>query len=732
MKKYLLTLAAAALLGSPAIAQVGQANLKLQQKPMTEKMLKAFSGVNGLQTGSVVLQSANRQSRGINENRPAGLLSYMIDGTEMQQTARGGFGMNFAEFKKGTGGADGYGISQAYANDLLQRYKGNTITQIDFAVWYGQYKDPMVFIADMTIGQILWSAPVDNFKASSKDGWVMNSVPCDYQITGNEGMLMIGWASPQVTADPNDPDGAEAGPTVCMIPDNTGAGQGAWLWGTTVDGQMQMLMNCGVWSDGNGGQVTYSSLMNVITEGPNGVKNLDASANSVASVRTNKGSAAKTVASVSNLGLEPIKSMDYEFTIDGEKHTGTYKFNGGLYYYGSTNIQLDVPGAKEAGRSIADFKITKLNSKDDEFTEDNDNVAQFPYLTFTNGYQRVPVIEEFTATACPWCPRGIAGLEKVGKEMDKVVRIAVHPQAFGGTPDPLYAAQYDDVTNNYVGGYPYALVNREYGGDPYEDIVAMSKSAAATPCEANLTVKGTKPNNLTGKLKASSEIEFLFDADAGAYSVVYVVTEDGVTGVKQTNNYALLLAQYKEQGLTDEGAFRQMQISDKPDLQEIAKAGHPYEPTFNHTAVIIIDGMGGMATSKLPAIKAGQKVSHSVDIELPKRTPAIKNSNLSIAALLIDNASGLVVTGAQTELGKTSEPSAIESVNGNEFAEVEAADGAFTVKAENAKAAVYSVDGKLISSCTVNGQASLPTFGKGVFVIRVEANGNVMTKKAVF
>lgn len=740
MKKYLLSLAAAALLGSPAFAQVGTANLKLQQKPMTEKMLKAFSGVNGLQTGSVVLQSANRQSREINEHRPSGLLSYMIDGTEMQKTARGGFGMNFAEFKKNTGGADGYGISQAYMHDLLQRYKGNTIKQIDFAVWYGQYTDPMVFIADMTTGQMLWTAPVENFKASTKDGWEMNSVPCDYQITGNEGMLMIGWASRKVVADPADPDGAKAGPTVCMIPDNTGLAQGAWLWGTTADGQMQMLMNASVFGDENGGKMAYSSLMNVITEGPNGVKNLDASAMSVSSVRANIGAGVKTMAMISNLGLEPIKSLDYEFTINGEKKTGSYKFNSGLYYCGSTNIQLDVPVAKEAGRTIADFKITKLNAKDDEYTEDNDNVASFPYLAFTNSYTRVPVVEEFTATGCPWCPKGIAGLEKLGKEVGNAVRIAAHPKDFNGVPDPLYAANYDAVIQNYASNFPFAVVNREYGGDPYDDVVGMSKSAAASPCEANLTVKGSKPNNLTGKIKASSEVEFLFDAPAGAYSVVYVITEDGVTGVKQTNNFAVIYQDIKQKNpnLNDEGIFRQMErrfglkMLDNPDLQEIAKAGHPYEPTFNHTAVIVTDGFGGMQPSQLPAIKAGQKISHSVEIELPKRTPAIKNSNLSIAALLIDNASGVVVTGAQAELGKTSEPSAIESVEGNEFAEIEAADGAFTVKADNAKAAVYSVDGKLISSCTVNGQASLPTFGKGVFVIRVEANGHVMTKKAIF
>ncbi len=72
----------------------------------------------------------------------------------------------------------------------------------------------------------------------------------------------------------------------------------------------------------------------------------------------------------------------------------------------------------------------------------------------------------------------------------------------------------------------------------------------------------------------------------------------------------------------------------------------------------------------------------------------------------------------------------MKTTEGN--AAIDVADGAFTVTADNAKAEVYSVDGKLVSSCTVNGTASIPTFGKGVYVIRVVENGSVTTKKATF
>jgi len=45
---------------------------------------------------------------------------------------------------------------------------------------------------------------------------------------------------------------------------------------------------------------------------------------------------------------------------------------------------------------------------------------------------------------------------------------------------------------------------------------------------------------------------------------------------------------------------------------------------------------------------------------------------------------------------------------------------------------VFTLDGKLVSSCTVNGEASIPTFGKGTFIIRVQQGSNVTTQKAAF
>ena len=161
---------------------------------------------------------------------------------------------------------------------------------------------------------------------------------------------------------------------------------------------------------------------------------------------------------------------------------------------------------------------------------------------------------------------------------------------------------------------------------------------------------------------------------------------------------------------------------------------------MDRVGVCIVDGEGNANPRgkgvPVPAVKAGEETVLDFSFDVPSRKkPAVNAENLSLVALLIDRQSGAIVTAAEvklTEEGQESGPSAIETVENAEAASIAVAEGAFTVTANNAVAEVYTVDGKLVSSCTVNGTASLPTFGTGAYVIRVKADGKVITKKATF
>ena len=173
--------------------------------------------------------------------------------------------------------------------------------------------------------------------------------------------------------------------------------------------------------------------------------------------------------------------------------------------------------------------------------------------------------------------------------------------------------------------------------------------------------------------------------------------------------------------------------------------------TMNHVGCSIDDPT--FATSEavynklvLPAIVKGQEVAHTYTLKNPTRTagtdnygnalqytsevPAVNNENLKYAALLIDLRSGKILTGCQAALGET--VTSNDKADAADVADITAADGAFTVKANGAVAQVYDAQGRLVSSATVNGEASLPTFGKGVFIIRVTKGGNTTSQKAIF
>ena len=155
---------------------------------------------------------------------------------------------------------------------------------------------------------------------------------------------------------------------------------------------------------------------------------------------------------------------------------------------------------------------------------------------------------------------------------------------------------------------------------------------------------------------------------------------------------------------------------------------------MDHVACYLSSPMGN--GDVLPAVEKGKPVEVEFEFDVPSRkSPAIDTENLHLAALLFDQNSGIVVTAAQIKLSDentSSGPSSIDAVENAASAQVTVAEGAFNVTADQATAEVYTVDGKLVSSCTVNGSASLPTFGNGVYVIRVVSNGKVITKKATF
>lgn len=735
MNKLLLTLAAAGMLTTAATAQVSPLSMTAQRmvpshRQITAKALQPNKALQFDASGMKQLHSLslNRDLRIDDAKRSHKELSYQVNGDEATQCRTG-------QLKLGAvPGLTGYGFYQTYFQDMISRLKGNTISEIQFVAAEGSYRNVHVVIleADPIKGQVavVWeSETLNNIKTIQGEKINVNQIPCDYEITGEEKMLMIGWFAEQVS-----------NPAILNVVgylDNTQQGYGFSFFGF-VNGGLQLgqsIADAG-WSIDGVNRVIMASHIVVKTQGNSAIKDNDMMAVNSGVVRANvAGKGGDVQVSMTNMGLDPISSFEYQFECEGETKTNKFEFDKPMPFYSVGTFNLQAAVGKAVGSKEGKFTITKVNTVADEYADNKDNELAYNVVMMEKGYKRTPVVEEFTSNSCSACPFGAAAMKRLHDTYgDEIVLIAAHGNY--QFEDPMYDAEYAKMGIN---SYPTALVNRQYQGHAYMDAVPTAeKIATSDVCEADMTIKvGAAPaNKLVKTIDVTTTLNFDFDVKDGDYSMVYALTEDGITGEKQLTSLPALVDQNMKEnsGYTRDQIIEAMAEGD-PYLIEVYKEGEKdgngnywSEPTFNHVSRGVTNA-DGQHPDNLPAATKNTPIEVKAKVNIP--TTVKDRKNLKVVAMLIDNKTGVVVTGRQAAPSTTSTPSAIEEV-GADAAQITVADGAFVVKANKAEAAVYSLDGKLVSSATVEGEASLPTFGKGVFVITVKADGKVYSQKATF
>lgn len=740
MNKLLLTLAAAGMLTTAATAQVSPLSMTAQRmvpshRQITAKALQPNKALQFDASGMKQLHSLslNRDLRIDDAKRSHKELSYQVNGDEATQCYTGQLQLGAVP------GLTGYGFYQTYFQDMISRLKGNTISEIQFVAAEGSYRNVHVVIleADPVKGQVavVWeSETLNNIKTIQGKKINVNQIPCDYEITGEEKMLMIGWFAEQVS----NPAMLNA---VGYL-DNTQQGYGFSFFGF-VNGGLQLgqsIADAG-WSIDGANRVIMASHIVVKTQGNSAIKDNDMMPYSAGIVRSNMaGKGGDIQVSLSNMGLDPISSFEYEFKCEDEVQTGKVELESPMPFYSNATLTATAATGKNLGSKDGTFTITKVNTVADEYADNDDNVQPYTVVKMETGYKRTPVVEEFTSSYCGWCPFGAAALNLLEDTYgDEIVLIAAHGHMNQNELDPMADSEYAKMGIN---SYPTTLVNRQYqhtGNLPvYFDVIpTVKKIVDSDVCEADMTIEvGAAPTNkLVKTIDVTTTLNFDFDVKAGDYSMVYALTEDGITGHKQKTYLPDMVddAMKENPGLTREQVIEAMADGEKFLMEALAdgtKDNGLYwsKPTFNHVSRGVTNA-DGQHPDNLPAATKNTPIEVKAKVNIPATVKDRKN--LKVVAMLIDNKTGVVVTGRQAAPSTTSTPSAIEEV-GADAAQITVADGAFVVKANKAEAAVYSLDGKLVSSATVEGEASLPTFGKGVFVITVKADGKVYSQKATF
>lgn len=757
MKHILLALATAAALAAPAGAQ----NLMISKITKSMPMLKT-----GLTFNPQVGQHAMINAKGIKPMATTGVtrnpknLSYEVSGDELKNL------QPFSTFPHSALQQAGFavGYAQVFGRDVLNRFAGNKLGKIKFFPWLGVYSNAKVFVYDAstidqvngTVGKALWSQDI------TIKGNTVNSVDCDYVIPAEglkQGIVVGFYANVKAASSDQNKDNY----TVVCYQDKTQAGSGGYIWGHSAqaEGFLANLSSQGA-----------ATALWCETEGDAGLHTEDVCAAAADQARGAVGSTQSVLGQFINFGTDSIYSIDYTYENDGKTTSGTVKFREPVKYYCASTFHFDAPVNEAAGRyTNGKLTITKANGKDDEYTTGRDN--EYPYVNtvaFSEAYKRTPVIEEFTSTTCGNCPFGIVGLPKAVEAVNgKAVAIAVHADydADSYGYDPLVSSSYENVAYQYASSFPSAFVNREEMTHAYYGIVDAVKEMAEKPCEASMTF--TPKKTLQG-IKMNTKLNFTIDAAEGEYGIAYAVTEDNVENVSQLNYLAYYYNEGTKKGYKQwvtwfnelPSDVKSLATSKYTTIEDGNNISYWSDFTMNHVGCSIDDPT--FATSEavynklvLPAIVKGQEVAHTYTLKNPTRTagkdnygnalqytsevPAVNNENLKYAALLIDLRSGKILTGCQAALGETVTSNdkadltaGINDVKADaaDVADITAADGAFTVKANGAVAQVYDAQGRLVSSATVNGEASLPTFGKGVFIIRVTKGGNTTSQKAIF
>lgn len=354
---------------------------------------------------------------------------------------------------------------------------------------------------------------------------------------------------------------------------------------------------------------------------------------------------------ITNAGGTALSSIDYTITTDGvpsaEQHvnlTSPIQFNA------TGTISITIPADATAGSKVKTFNITKVNGNANSKA---DVGAKFTLYTLPELVNRNVVVEEFTGTACGWCPRGLIGMENLRKAYgDRFVGIGLHQY---NSSDAMYIAPNAYAPISFEGA-PSCRINRGAEMDPYygtnESILDDFAAEMAVPALAKVNVSGTADADLT-TVEAKAEVEAL--VDNSKFTLEFVVIGDGLTGTGSAWNQANYYYQYNASQLP-------------ADLSMFGTGGKYGKSTvtgwvFNDVALCSSYVGGSNKAPALGTLAAGEKKEVEYTLTLPVKTTlknALQSDQLYVIALVVDQ-NKKIANAAKTKI-EVADPSGIETI----------------------------------------------------------------------
>lgn len=369
------------------------------------------------------------------------------------------------------------------------------------------------------------------------------------------------------------------------------------------------------------------------------------------------------VTTVTNYGINPISSVELAFKVgndpvrtqsidfvDDKNNPFTVGYNEAVELT-LGDLMYATPSKDKAEISAA---VSKINGQPNKLA-DKQGKAEILVTPKGKTYFRNALIEEFTGTWCGWCPRGIVAMEYIRENFkdNSIIPIAIHASNGDSMRDPMESSSFSQVINDYVTGFPAAIVNRYWSAteylNPYQNLVSFCQLINTLPAITKIDATATV-DKVNRTLTVDTKTAFTFDYEKAGdrFRLAYAITEDNVGPYEQTNYFS---------GLTSDD------LGGEPIPGEWNRYPEEVEMEYNDVARQL-DRYIGVKGSVPDVIEAGKEYDYSRTITLLDN---IKNlDNINVVVYVLNREDGSIENSTMVRAGKIGGQAAVEGVEMDE------------------------------------------------------------------
>lgn len=510
-------------------------------------------------------------------------------------------------------------MAQVIPADVLKAFHGCRIVKmrVAFTVAPGSSQ---FFIAPLNAKGEVQRNAFQQTVSSAKAGWNLVTLSTPYEIDATDlGGLLIGFSYQQV----NTNDGYYYDDK-CFPLSIVATGENYPIWVSGIGGDSS-------WLDYGTGNLSVQA----VVEGD--FPNVAAQPLNYGSVLIPLGKTVEQTVRVRNMGKKAIRNVTYTLTANGKtgaERTVTLS-NALATFCGTAEIEVPLAASTTEGTERRIITITKVNGVP------NGADIQSAYglvASSATTIERRSVVEEYTGTACGWCPRGIVGMEKLRQKFaDRFIGIAIHQY---NASDAMYIAP-ESYAATGLSGAPSCLVDRSGEVDPYYGSEAAVQFQLSQPAKVAIEVDAewaSTGNNVNIKATATSPIE------GASFNIEYVLVADGLSG----NTTSWAQANYYSSQFASSTGLSKNQLED--DLLFLWDKGDSFYTTFNDVAVAssYVDGVN--QATPLTDLRPAESQTGSFMLTVPRKlATAVKKGTLYAVALVIDD-DGTITNAAKCEV----------------------------------------------------------------------------------